>query len=124
MRSARRARRPERERSEAQGLELVACEIKLETRRDGAQLSQSTGLELAHALARDAEPGSHFLERLRIGVMQTEAQRQHVTHAWVEPRKRLLQLRLAEIRRRGHVGTFRLHVLDQVAVQRLAVADG
>ena len=39
-------------------------------------------------------------------------------------RQRFLQLDLAEVRRRRDVGTLGLRVLDQVAVERLAVADG
>ena len=44
---------------------LLGAEVEAELRRDGLELAQGAGLELADALAGDAELGADLLERLR-----------------------------------------------------------
>ena len=56
------------------------------------QLAQRARLELAHALARDAEPGADLFERLRRLAVETEAQREHAAHARVQMRERVREL--------------------------------
>src|SRR5437867_4076983 len=103
---------------------LVGCEVELEIRGEEPQFAQGAGLELADALARDPEPRPHFLEGLRIGAREAEAQLEHVAHARVQALQRVGELLVAEVERRLLVGTVALRVLDQVAVERFAVADG
>src|SRR5881394_1612775 len=43
---------------------VLRPQVKLEIRCDRAKLAQGPGLELAHALARDAEPRSDLFQRL------------------------------------------------------------
>src|SRR5690349_11710150 len=86
------------------------------------QLAQGARLELADALARDAELRADLFERLRRLAVEAEAEREHPAHARVQlierpgklPRARLLGRLL--VRREG------MDVFDQVAVEALAVA--
>src|SRR4051812_27232138 len=103
--------------------ELFVADVELQRRRHRAELAQGAGLELAHALARDAEPDADLLERPRLLPVQPEAKRQHVAHARVQPEQRLRQLDRAKLLRRRLVGLVGVDVLDQVGVDALAVAD-
>ena len=110
--------------SRAVRLLATVAEVELERRRDDAQLAKGPRLELADPLARDAEPDADLLERLRRLALEPEAAREHVPHARVEPRERGRELRRAQPLGGLDVGLVRLRVLDQVAVEALAVADG
>ena len=55
------------------------------------------GLDLANALAGDAEACPHLLERLRDGAVEAEAVREHVAHARVEPVERPGELGIGRI---------------------------
>ena len=79
--------------------------------------------ELADTLARDAEPGADLFERLRLLAVETEAEREHTAHPRVQLRERSRELLGAEDLRGLLLGLRRVHVLDQVAVEALAVAD-
>src|SRR2546430_14503389 len=59
---------------------LLAAEVELEAWSDHPQLAEGAGLELAHALAGDAEVGTDLLERLRGLAVEAEAAREHVAH--------------------------------------------
>src|SRR5690242_5048406 len=101
---------------------LLGAQVELEIRRRHAQLTQRTRLELTHALARDAEAGTDLFERLRLLAVETEAKRKHAAHARIEMRERTCELARARPLCRRLVWPFRVDVLDQVAVERLAVA--
>src|SRR5688500_13918436 len=98
-------------------------EIELEAWRDVAELAQGPRFELADTLARDAEARADLLERLRDGTVETEAVREHVTHARIQPLQRVRELLGTQAVGSLHVGLDRLRVFDHVAVQALAVAD-
>ena len=94
----------------------------LEVRRDDAQLAQRPRLELADALAGDAEAAADLLERPRLLAVEAEAEREHVAHARVQRLECRGKLGRAEVRRRRLVRLLGVGVLDQVAVEALAVA--
>src|SRR5262249_32664618 len=96
-------------------------EVKLEIRRDGAELAQRPRLELAHALARDPEPRADLLQSLRRFSVEAEAERKYTTHARVEAEQRLGELLAAQLLRRRLIGTLGMDVLDQVGVHALPV---
>src|SRR4051794_22374278 len=63
---------------EARGVRVdhrLRPEIELEIGSSDAQLAQGARLELADALARDAEAGADLLERLRRSAVEAETQR-------------------------------------------------
>src|SRR5262245_55333835 len=101
----------------------LGAQVELQARRDGAELPQGARLELADALAGDAEVGADLLERLRLLAVETEAALGHVAHARVQPLERLRELGRARVLRRLLLGRGGAVVLDQVGVHRLAVAD-
>ena len=107
------------------GAGCSALQVQLQPRRDRAQLAQRARLELADALPRDAEPRPHLLERLRVLAVEAEAQREHVAHARVEARQRRRELASSgALSPSARSGRRTRSILDQVAVARLAVADG
>src|SRR5262245_8095999 len=95
---------------------LLALEVELEARGSLPELSQGARLELAHALACDAEADSHLLERLRGLSVEAETQRHDAAHPRAEPPQRACQLARAEHLGGGLVRLVGLRVLDQVAV--------
>src|SRR5437868_11459118 len=103
---------------------LLAAEVQLEARSDHPQLAESAGLELAHALAGDAEVGPDLLERLRGLAVEAEPPREHVAHPRREATQCLGELGGLEHRRSRGIRAGGVRVLDQVAVEALAVADG
>src|SRR4051794_5211640 len=103
---------------------LLGAQVELERRGDHAQLAQGTRLELPDALARDAKVRADLFERLRRLPIEAEAAGDDVAHSRREPQERLGELGGAEMLGRHRVGAVGLQVLDQVAVQALAVADG
>ena len=56
-----------------QATRLLGAEVELERGSDRAELAQSARLELADALAGDAEVGADLLERLRGLAVEAEA---------------------------------------------------
>ena len=65
----------------------LRAEVELERGRDGAQLAQGAGLELADALARDAEQDrADLFERLRRRTVDAEALREHALLPRLEAR--------------------------------------
>ena len=57
---------------------LFGAEVELQRRSDRAQLAQGARLELADALAGDAEVGADLFERLRGLAVEPEAAAEHV----------------------------------------------
>ena len=98
-------------------------QVELERGSDGAKLAQSPRLQLSHTFACDAEIGADFFEGLGGLAVEAEAAREHMAHARSEPLQSLRELGRAEMLSRGRVGPLGLRVLDQVAVEALAVAD-
>src|SRR5262249_16123589 len=101
----------------------VRRQIEEEIGSDGAKLPQRARLELAHPLSCDAEPLPHLFERLRILAAEPEAKLHHPAHPRVQMAQRLRELLVTEVDRGALLRPVALRVLDQVAVQRLAVAD-
>ncbi len=98
-------------------------EEQLEPGRLGAELLQSTRLELSDALPRDPELHSRLLERQRIAAVEAEAKRQDLLEARVEQLQRPTELERAHRQRRLVLGRGCTGVLDQIAHRALAVAD-
>ena len=73
-----------------------AAEVELEPGRDHAQLAQGARLELADALAGDAEADTDLFERLRNRAVEAEALGEDVAHARVQAVERRGQLGRAE----------------------------
>src|SRR2546425_6339019 len=100
-----------------QGLLQVVAEL-LRARRV-AQLAQRLGLDLADALARDAETLAHLFQRPLVAVDQPETQLQHAPLAWRERVEDVFDLRVEH----GERGRVRrrdcLTVLDEVAEVRV-----
>src|SRR6266511_3081759 len=101
----------------------VGCEVKLEVRSEESQFPERARFELADALAGDAEPLPHLFERLRLRAREPEAKLDDMAHARVQALQRARQFLLTQVDRRLLVGAIALRVLDQVTVERLAVAD-
>ena len=99
------------------------ADVELQAGRDRAQLAQRARLELADALAGDAEAVADLLERVRPVALEAEPHREHVAHARVERLERLGELPGAQVRRRLLARVVGAVVLDQVRVARVAVAD-
>src|SRR5687768_7126529 len=76
--------------------ELLGAEVELEVGGGELELTERSRLELAHALAGDAELGADLLERLGRLTQKTEAQLEHVPHALGELVESALQLDAAE----------------------------
>src|SRR5262249_60622095 len=91
---------------------ILRTQVVLEIGRNRAQLAQRTRLELADALARDAETGTDLFECLRGLAVETEPQREDAAQARVESQQRSRQLLAAELVRRRVVGTIGIDVLD------------
>src|SRR5437879_2474407 len=108
---------------ETHASDSLGPQVELEVGCDGAQFAQRARLKLAYTLACDAEPGSDLFQRLGGLAVETEAERKHTAHAWVQPEQRLRELRAAELVRGRLVRPFRMDVFDQVGVHALAVAD-
>src|SRR5829696_7439112 len=93
---------------------LFGFEVQLQPRCDRPQLAKRARLELANALARDAELAADLLERLRLLAAEAEAQRQHALHARVQPGESAGELAGPEVLRGRAGGRLGLLVLDQV----------
>src|SRR5581483_1784008 len=102
---------------------LLRAQVVLEVGSHRAELPQGPRLELAHPLAGDAESGTDLFERPRRRAVEAEAKAEDVLHARVEVRERFLHLGRAEPLGRRRMRLVGLRVLDQVAVEALAVAD-
>src|SRR5206468_4005408 len=100
-----------------------ALEVELELGRHHSKLAERSGLELTHPLTRDAEAGADLFERLRRLAVEPEPACEDEPHAGVEVVERLCQLGLPQPCCRLGVRLVGLRVLDQVAVEALAVAD-
>src|SRR3954468_5481312 len=98
-------------------------QVKLEPRRRHAELAEGPRLELADSLAGDAEAVADLFERLRLFAVEAEAQGEHVPHTWIQAGERSRHLARAQPLGGRLVRLRRVHVLDQVAVEALAVAD-
>src|SRR6187200_1271106 len=103
---------------------LLLRQVELEVRCDRAKLAQRARLELADALARDPETRPDLLERLRLLAVEPEAEREHLAHARVEAVERANEFAVSHRVGSRQLWPVGLRVLDQVAVERLAVADG
>src|SRR3954468_10748738 len=97
-------------------LRLLGAQVEREPRSDRAQLAQGARLELADALAGDAEVGADLLERLRRLAVEAEAAVDDVAHAVVEAQERFSELDRARRLRVHRLRRRSLAVLDQVAV--------
>ena len=102
---------------------LGLVEVQLQPRRDVAQFPQRARLELADPLAGDAETDADLLERLGMVPVEAEAQSENPAHARVESLERAGELLGAQSLGSRGVWAVGLRVLDQVAVEALAVAD-
>ena len=71
---------------------LLGPEVVLEAGSGQAKLAQCARLELADALARDAELRSHLFERVRRLAVEAEAKREHAAHARVQLLERSREL--------------------------------
>src|SRR5450759_3558642 len=109
--------------AQAADFRRLSAQVVLEVGCDHAQLAQSTGLELAHPLAGDAELATDLFERPRCLSVEAEASAQNVAHTRIQLVERDPQLDRTYAIRRGAVGRLRFRVFDQVAVETLAVAD-
>src|SRR6185437_13601449 len=104
-------------RSGTRGLLRRCLDAVLEALRfgQGLELLQRVVLDLADALARDAEGLPDLLERARLRAVETEAELDHAPLALGERGERTLDVRAAECERRGVERRLGLLVLDEVA---------
>src|SRR5262249_40820434 len=102
----------------------VRPEIQVQARRGLPQLAQRARLELADALAGDPELLPDLLERPRGLAVQAEPPLDDEAHPRLERAQRLLELDGSHVVGRRGLGPLDVLVLDQVAVETLAVADG
>src|SRR5581483_936356 len=103
---------------------LLAAEVQMQVGRDRSELAQRARLELADALARDHELPADLLERLLPVAAEPEPAGEHVAHPRLQVLERPCELCRAQPLRRRLLGLRDVLVLDQVAVEALAVADG
>src|SRR5581483_1833089 len=103
---------------------LLVAQVEGELGGERAQLPERPRLELAHALARDAELAADRLERLRLPAREAEPALEDVLQPRLEPLERGGEL--GRLQALGGRALRLLHalVLDQVGVQAVAVADG
>src|SRR5262249_59017805 len=102
---------------------LSGWQIQLERGCNGAKPARAPSLGLPNALGSEAERGAPLFQRLRHLAVQPEAPGQDEPHPWVQDIQCVAELDGAEIVRRRHLWTIELRVLDQVAVDALAVTD-
>src|SRR5689334_15570961 len=88
---------------------LLGAQVQLEIRRRCAELAQRSRLELPDPLTRDPKARTDLLERLRLAAGEPEAALEHHPHARIQPRQRLPELDVAELRRRRLVGRLGVH---------------
>src|SRR4029450_11318471 len=83
--------------------------------RQGLELLQRVVLDLANALARDAEGAADLLERARALALETEAKLDHLALALGKRVQGTVDVLSAKVERRGVEGRLGLVVLHEIA---------